>query len=130
MADERMKVLVVVLMASFLGACGGDDSQVSQIACAIMSPADGVLLGGDVVIAGGHEDVAGGGQGLQQPSQAAEQVAQPLRVRRQSGGEAVAEGKRAYEIPMHTKHALGTSDSRQEAADCHCDDHASDHRDP
>ena len=69
---------------------------VEQLVCGAQDVRE-VLLGRDVVVAVGHENVASGGQGLQQPPQAGEEVAQPLWVRGQGGGDAVAEGQVQHE---------------------------------
>lgn len=49
--SEKMKVVAFILLAGFTGVCagcGGDGGQYDQIACAILSPADGVIVGGEM----------------------------------------------------------------------------------
>ena len=46
--SEKMKVVAFVLLAGFVGACGGDGGEYDQIACAITSPADGMITGGEM----------------------------------------------------------------------------------
>jgi len=46
--NEKMKIAAVIMLAGFIGACGGDGGQYDQIACAITSPSDGVIAGGEM----------------------------------------------------------------------------------
>jgi hypothetical protein len=46
--SDKMKVVAFILLAGFIGACGGDGGQYDQIACTILSPADGVIVGGEM----------------------------------------------------------------------------------
>ena len=46
--SEKIKVAAFIVLAGFIGACGGDGGQYDQIACAILSPADGVIVGSEV----------------------------------------------------------------------------------
>jgi hypothetical protein len=46
--SDKMKVVAFILLAGFIGACGGDGGQYDQIACTILSPADGFITGGEM----------------------------------------------------------------------------------
>ena len=48
--SEKTKVVAVLMMAGFFCACGGDGGQLDQIACAIQSPAEGVIIGGEMEV--------------------------------------------------------------------------------